>query len=47
MPNVTKTKLNKGALIALLFFLLIGCTCLLPIEWYFKVAISLVLVGLF
>ena len=47
MPNVTKTKLNKGALIALLFFLLIGCACLLPIKWYFKVAIAVVLIGVF
>ncbi len=47
MPNVTKTKLNKGALIALLFFLLIGCTCLLPIKWYFKVIISIALICLF
>lgn len=47
MPNVTKTKLNRGALIALLFFLLIGCTCLLPIKWWFKVIISVALVCLF
>lgn len=47
MPNVTKTKLNKGALIALLFFLLIGCAWLLPIAWYFKAIISVLLVCIF
>ncbi len=47
MPNVTKTKFNRGALIALLFFLLIGCACLLPIKWYFKVVISIFLICLF
>ena len=47
MPSVTKTKLNKGALIALLFFLLIGCACLLPIAWWWKVLIAVALIVLF
>ncbi len=47
MPSVTKTKLNKGALIALLFFLLIGCACLLPIDWWWKVVIAVALIALF
>lgn len=47
MPSVTKTKLNKGALIALLFFLLIGCACLLPILWWQKVIIAVALIALF
>ena len=47
MPSVTKTKLNKGALIALLFFLLIGCACLLPIDWWWKVIIAVALIAIF
>ncbi len=47
MANVTKTKLNKGSLIALLFFLLIGCSCLLPIQWYFKVLLAVALIAIF
>ena len=47
MTSVTKTKLNRGSLIALLFFLLIGCACLLPILWWQKVLIAVALIALF
>lgn len=47
MPSVTKTKLNRGALIALLFFLLIGCSWLLPILLWQKLVITVALIALF
>lgn len=42
MPNVQQTKLNKGALLALLVIVIIVVSLFLPISWYFKVLISFV-----
>lgn len=47
MPNVQQTRLNKGALIALLFIMLTIGVCFLPIPWWAKAAIAVVLVGTF
>lgn len=47
MPNVKQTRLNKGALIALLFIMLTIGACFLPIPWWAKAAIAVVLVGTF
>lgn len=47
MPNVQQTRLNKGALIALLFIMLTIGACFLPIPWWAKAVIAVVLVGVF
>ncbi len=47
MPNVQQTRLNKGALIALLFIMLTIGACFLPIPWWAKAVIAVVLVGTF
>ncbi len=47
MPNVQQTRLNKGALLALLFIMLTIGACFLPIPWWAKALIAVVLVGTF
>lgn len=42
MPNVQKTKLNKGAILAFLLIAVIVGSLFLSISWYFKVLIDLV-----
>ena len=47
MPSVQQTKLNKGALVALLFIMLTIGACFLPIPWWAKAIIAVVLVSTF
>jgi len=47
MPSVEQTKLNKGALVALLFIVLIVGELFLPIPWWAKAVIALALVAVF